>query len=666
MIFNKYDFKSFANAVSRNIEEMFDFGNVFRTNISGDELVEIYLKSFPSGTNDIFREKEYHNDSTDKSFIRRIGNIVVIQNGKKRTIWDVIVDYPYNIVSEELSKAVKNAPIYSPFLISENCAGGKENYEIIGDVKHTWNHFYTPINRKFITNDVAEKVGRYQTNMAVFKRGLEELSYDSVTTVLDLINDNNLYKGEEYKAQIKLLKKQIETYSLLSTEEEKNLYLWSQSPNTIKNSSIGSLLEDITSNKEPIETSVAKYESKVSSGNYKRSKSIVTEKMVKEAFKKIEDLGLRDALDRRYAKISDVSINDVIWADRKSKKNFKDGDKLLETMLKIAKKPQVSIDKAEKISINDFVENVLTKTKEMEVLFKNSLSNNLMSIIAPVNENSRNLFKWKNDFSWSYNGNITDTDIAKKVKTAGGKINVPLRVSLAWHNLDDLDIRCQSPNGFIYFGNKMGILDVDMNVCSAVRGAVENLAFETPRDGHYVISVNNYTIRERNKDVGFIIEMENNGKLETFIYDKHVEDTVEVIKFDVKKGIVTNLKICNNDIKHNSVSSEIWNIETEKFVKVETFLLSPNYWHEEETGNKHWFFVLENCKNDEDAIGIYNEFLRPELYEHRKVFEILATKTKCEFSNEQLSGLGFSETQRASIIAKVKGDNFEKLYEINF
>lgn len=663
MKFDQNKFKEFANSVASNMNDMFN-ENIFRTDVSGDEMWEMYLNSFPQGTNEIFRERTFHDDNTDRSFIKRVGNIVVIQNGTLRTIWDVITEYPYNIVSENLSKLVKSRKIVSIFRTNELNAGGNDNIEMIDNIPHTWNHFYSPIPKPFKTNDSQKEIGEYNKKISVYKRGLEELSSYSISSVLDLILSDNLYKGSEWKEQIKKLKKDQESYNKCKNEKERNIFLWSQKPIPIKNSSIGSLMEDITKG-DDIENAVRKYESKVAPQNYKRSKSIITQKMVEDAFKTIDKLDLRNALERRHAKMNDITINNVLWADRTEKKNLKNGDKLMEEMFKVSKKKEENLDSAENISIDNFLKNILPKTSEMEMFVKNKHTNNFVSIIAPVNENSGNLFKWNNDFSWNYNGNITDSSISQKVKNAGGNINAHLRVSLNWFNKDDLDIHCTCPDGHIYFGNKQNILDVDMNVSNPVRDAVENLAWNFPKNGKYKIWINNFTFRE-SMDCGFIVELENNGITQQFVYDKPVSSDVNVIEFNVKDNIVSDIKILNSDIQSDTMKKEVWNIETENFVKVKTVMFSPNHWDENKTGNKHFIFILDNCKNDDEPRGIYNEFLRDELYEHRKVFEILADKTKCENSNEQLSGLGFSETKRNSVVVKVTGNNFKKLYNINF
>ncbi|MGR2462374.1 hypothetical protein ACUX4R_26210, partial [Salmonella enterica] len=72
-------------------------------------------------------------------------------------------------------------------------------------------------------------------------------------------------------------------------------------------------------------------------------------------------------------------------------------------------------------------------------------------------------------------------------------------------------------------------------------------------------------------------------------------------------------------------------------------------------GNKHVFFILEGCANPEGTRGFYNEYLKPELDKHRKVFEMLGSKMKVQPNENQLSGLGFSTTQRNHVFVKVSG-----------
>jgi hypothetical protein len=94
-------------------------------------------------------------------------------------------------------------------------------------------------------------------------------------------------------------------------------------------------------------------------------------------------------------------------------------------------------------------------------------------------------------------------------------------------------------------------------------------------------------------------------------------------------------------------------------------MLSPNFWNGHGVGNKHYFFMLDGCLNDGQARGFYNEFLRAELDKHRKVIELVGSKMKAESSADQISGLGFSSTQRNELLVKVKG-SFNRTVKVIF
>jgi len=84
-------------------------------------------------------------------------------------------------------------------------------------------------------------------------------------------------------------------------------------------------------------------------------------------------------------------------------------------------------------------------------------------------------------------------------------------------------------------------------------------------------------------------------------------------------------------------------------------LLSPNHWDDRAIGNKHYMFMIRGCVNDECPNGFFNEFLKQELVEHKRVFAALGNKMKVEPSETQLTGLGFSTTKRDRFVVKVAG-----------
>ena len=539
-----------------------------------------------------------------------------------------------------------------------------------GRVK-TWDHFQCDIPNKHYSKERATELSKLNSRLGVYKRGLEEIADSSIETVLDLIASNSIYRGEEFEKSIKEFKKFKVKYS---KAENKNIFTWStfltNKSATIKNTVVGTLLMDISEGVD-IESAVGSYEAKVAPQNYKRTSSVITKRMVDDAMKTIDKLGIREALPREYAKISDVSVNNVLFVDRSIESKMKDS--IADLLEPEVKSKAIKVKNTEDIAVDDFIDNILPKTSSMKVLVENKHNPNFMSLIAPKDKDAEPILQWDNNFSWSYNGDVTDS-IKERVKNAGGDVTGVIRVSLAWFNTDDLDLHIIEPDGNrISFNRKhsrrtSGQLDVDMNVSNCVRNAVENITWPDRNKimmGGYKIIVNNYTKRE-SIDVGFEIELECNGQLFTFNYNKPVRSgankSVSSFNFDGTNIEVTDV---NKDIETSGKSKDVWGVTTENFVAVDTLMYSPNHWDDNNTGNKHYVFALKDCKNPDSTRGLYNEFLRSDLTKHRKVFEVLGSKMKCEHSDAQLSGLGFSSTKRNNVICVVEG-KVNKTYNVLF
>jgi hypothetical protein len=94
--------------------------------------------------------------------------------------------------------------------------------------------------------------------------------------------------------------------------------------------------------------------------------------------------------------------------------------------------------------------------------------------------------------------------------------------------------------------------------------------------------------------------------------------------------------------------------------------MSPNFWDgEKDTGNKHYLFMLNGCTNETSPRGFFNEFLKGELTPHRKVLELVGSKVRADEVPNQLSGLGFSSTQRNHVICRVSG-SFTRTLKVTF
>ena len=281
----------------------------------------------------------------------------------------------------------------------------------------------------------------------------------------------------------------------------------------------------------------------------------------------------------------------------------------------------------------------------------------------------KNMLKWNNNFTWSYKGEFTES-IKERVKAAGGKVDGILRSSLSWFNSDDLDIHCEQSDGnpisyqVMKCGRTGAHLDVDMNAGNSNNSTdpVENITWSKEPTGTKKIRVRNYTKRNTT-DVGFEIEIEFDNKMYNFVYDKAVKhgEYIDVAELEFVDGKMKVTPLIPSTVS----SKQIWGVSTEKFHDVSVICNSPNHWNDNQTGNRHWFFMLKDCINPDESRGIYTEFLSSELHEHRKVFEMLGAKMRVPKSDKQLSGIGFSSTLPNTLFCRVTKDGSQRLYKIN-
>ena len=672
----KVNFEDFVETVIEQFESMKN-EQLFVTDVDKDMLWEEYLDSFPKGTNNIRKERREYDCVYCKQFIRNFGNVVAIIDDKIVTIWDKPVGGYYGVVSEALSQIVKTMPIKNVYLNSVSVKVGiRDNIQLLtnGD-KIKWNHFAVTVPSKYLVSDnaIGTTLGEARTNYEMLLKSLNEINVDAMETVLELIDQNSIYRGEEHRNTITSFNVIKNEYDNIENVSIKHQYVWLKSQeigylSRVKNTVIGTLLVDL-SNGESLTCAVKKFESKVAPSNYKRPTALVTKKMIENAQKQAKELGIEDSLYRRFATPEDVTINNVLFADRSVKPQMSG---VFDELIEDIKVDVNKFDKVEDVPIGVFVKNIIPKAEKIELLFDNKHRGNLMSIIAPTIPDAKKIFKWDNNFSWSYNGNVADS-MKVNVKNAGGNVDGVLRFSIQWNdendNNDDLDVHCVVPSGEeIYYGHMRsrcgGKLDVDI-VRPENKVAVENITWANKSDlvdGTYKFHVNNYT--SRGGKSGFTAEIEYDGDIYSYVYDKPLKNrenvNVAVIEYSKEKGITFI-----NSLKNEKASTKVWNIDTQKFQKVTMVMDSPNHWDEKATGNKHHFFIIDGCVSEVMPRGIYNEFLMDTFTPHRKVFEMLGAKLKVENDENQLSGLGFSSTQRNSILCRVTS-GFTRVINIKF
>jgi len=679
----KQEFQSHVKTITKNQTHL------FVVDTDSDNLWDLYLENIPKEFNQIFREKREHDCNGCKNFIRKYGNIVAITNDKFISIWEFKTSQKeYQLSLAAMSDYIHQNEITNVFLPTNQNIGHNKDHEHINEEIITWEHFYFKLPKRFILNKDIIAINRlrseYQDTRNVLLRSLSEITIESIDTVLELIDQNSLYKGEEWKSLLQNF--QILQRQYIKTNDTKT-WSWLASIKAgavlgrIRNHSIGVLLQDI-SNKVELDKAIRRYEKIVAPTNYKRPKAIFTKKMIEQAKAEIVKLGLEDSLERRYARLEDITVNNILFSNKDSIKRIKNNLDVFDDLTKTIKIDPPKLDRIESINIKTFIKDVLPKLTDIKLFVENRFEPNFVSLIAPVNSKAPTLFKWNNPFSWAYNNNVTDS-MSQRIQKAGGNTNGVLRFSIMWNtdndNDNDFDAHAVEPNNnHIYYNTKgkthksSGMLDIDITMpfdkdqVPDGGAAVENIIWTNKNKmphGKYEFYVHNY--HHAGGRSGFSAEIEINGVIHQLNYDKELRHG--------EKIRVANINFDGNEFKiqpllpSTTTSKTIWNIQTQKFIQVPVIMFSPNYWDSQDNiGHRHIFFMLNNCLNKLSPNGFFNEFLRESLLSQKRVFEALGSKMRVQNSNDQhLSGIGFSTTKRNYVILKVKG-SFNRIIKIKF
>ena len=708
--------KNFQKLMQNKFAEMMQTGKLFRVQLTGNEIWEMYINAFPAEQNPIFRapDSSIHNCNHCKNFIRRYGNIVAIDaNYNVVSMFDVDADSEYLQSAKAISSAIKESKVVEVFfetfaelykLPYESCSKSnavfqlgtisntkrytKEEAEKYGVVKadeiRTFNHLGLSLDKQFVDfsgNSVESIMGSFRDAKNVFQRAMETISLDTLNLVKDLINQGSLLDGNTHLFKLDTIIPLKREYDTLPATARGN-WCWVKSYKfnlaKFRNELIGVLCSELSEGEE-LNKAVQSWNKRVDPVNYMKTTAPITKRQIEEARKFVEENGYTESFNRRFATIDDIKVSEILHSnigngEIKSVSIF-DGVKSNSTRHK-----RNEFDGIEEVGIEKFMKDILPTCTSVEAYLSNLHDGNLVSLTTANIKESKPIFKWSNNYSWTFNGNLAGkSQIKDAVKTAGGRVDGVLRFSMIWNDGDgrdnsDLDAWCEQPDrvriGYSQNyradrGNQRtdmsGQLDLD-NTNPSGKLAIENIYFADLRkmgNGVFKFWVNQY--REHNSQ-GFKAEIEFNGETYTYEYNRAVHGNIHVAEVTLKDGAFSIKHI----LPESAVTSKVlYGLESNQFHKVNLVCLSPNHWNGETIGNKHYFFMLENCKSLVAIRGFHNENLLPELAEHRKVLEVLGTTNMIESTDGQLSGLGFNATVRDELIVKLQGTH-KRMVRIKF
>lgn len=707
----------FQKQIQAQLVKLCATGKLFRSSLSGEQVWKLYLQSFDKDP--IFRDPEstVHNCNLCHNAIRRYGNIVAIIDNKIVTLFDFVAEDEYKPVAKALSKALKAAKIGDVFVETftelnslpyESCSKTathfklgmeknvkrytKEEAEKFGVVKpdelRTFNHFWLSMPAEFVDKtgrSVEAIMGEFRDAKNVFQRAMETISLDTLNLVRDLINQGSLLDGQTHLYKIEQIIPLKKAYDELPAGE-KDSWCWTTSYKLpfakFKNELIGVLCSELSEGEE-LNKACQNWNKRVDPANYMKAVAPITKKQIEEAKKFVEENNYEASFDRRLATIDDIKASEILHINGGSGKiksvSIFDGVKSTSTRHK-----RSEFEGIEEVTIEKFMKDILPTCTSVEAFLKNAHEANMVTLTTSNVEDSRPIFKWGNNYSWTFNGNLAGkSQIKEAVKTQGGRVDGVLRFSMIWNDEaphtdhSDLDAWCKEPGrisigystpyradrGFTQKSPCSGQLDLD-NTNPGNKMGIENIYFESlskMKKGVYKFWVNQFNSRGSK---GFKAEIEFNGEIFTYTYNKPVSGNVQVAEVTLNNGefsIVHKLKSAEGE----AISKDIYGLESNQFHKVNLVCLSPNHWGNDNVGNKHYFFMLDECKSPVSVRGFHNENLLPELAAHRKVLEVLGTTNMIPSTPKQLSGLGFNATVRDELIVKLGGTH-KRMLKIKF
>lgn len=707
--------QKFTQQIQNQFAKMCKTGKLFRSSMGGQPVWTHYLESFKEDP--IFRDpnSSEHNCNLCGNFLRRYGNILAIdENNQLMSMFDFEAEGEFKPVAASLSSLLRQSVVKDVFfetfnelnfLPYERCTKQNSSFRLGIDKNHkqytkeeadkfgkvntkdiyTFHHMHLDLPAAFVSMDnssIEAIMAKHRDNKEVFKRGLDTIPLDTLELVKDLINQGSLLDGQTHLFKVEKFIEFKRDYDKVPAENQDN-WCWLTSRDLsiskFRNELIGTLCTELAEGKE-LNDACKTWNIRVDPANYMKASAPITQKQIAEAKKFVEENGYEESFDRRHATIEDIKVSEILHinsGDGKIKAvSVFDNVKSTSTRHK-----RSEFDSVEEVGIEKFMKDILPGCSSIEAFLSNTHEGNLASITTANNPDSKPIFKWDNNYSWTFNGNLAGkSQIKEAVKVAGGNVTGILRASMIWNETgednSDLDLWCRQPNnerigyntGYRKdSGNRFsscgGQLDLD-NTGPGSKVGVENIYFgslSTMKEGVYKFWVNQYSARNSK---GFRFEIEFNGEIYSYTYNRPVSSQIEVAEVTLKNG---QFSISHKlpATEGSGVSKEIYGLETNQFHKVNLVCLSPNHWGNNQLGNKYYFFMLNGCKVETSIRSFHNENLNSDLLQHRKVMEVLGATTTVSSVEKQLSGLGFNATVRDELIVRLQGTH-KRVVKIKF
>jgi hypothetical protein len=208
-------FKTFKQLIQNSIKTLLaGQAKVFITDIDKDTLWNTYLSAFPEDMRQGFT------CNSCRQFIKAFGNVVVVKDNNLQSFWAVEAGNPvYQKVADTLNALVLSTKIKEVFFAESKKIGADNNVQMLDDgTTVKWEHFYCECPHYLVKpsdKSIEACQAGFRDAKNVFERSLKEITKSAIKTVLELIAQNSLYRGAEFKGVLEaFLKCKVEHDSL--------------------------------------------------------------------------------------------------------------------------------------------------------------------------------------------------------------------------------------------------------------------------------------------------------------------------------------------------------------------------------------------------------------------------------------------------------------------
>ena len=674
------DFDVLAEMIEKRVR-LFAGKPVFT--VGAKQLFDTYLAAFP------LEERNLHNCSACRHFLKRYGNLVVLVNGNVESLfWNL--DYSkvptkYVAAVQALYREVNEAQITGVFLSKETFWG-----EVQAEAPLLWTHFRFASLQVYrdssvsATQAMASKLEDYK----MLKQALVEYPISVVLKAVTLLKTEALYRSERVLGVAENFLELQQKLEGIKNEERRDSLVWETVAKApagfchIRSTMIGTLLDDLSNVAFTINDVQNRFAAKMAPSQYQRAQVAPSAGNIAEAERVIAEMKTAGSLDRRYVKIEEIPH--FLWRSQElKKKSFAVAGGVfshLESKQKVEKQDDSAmVVPPQTMTWAKLCRTVLESARTVEVQVPAS-QDRFMALVTAANKEAPPILQWdreeaRNPMSWYYAAGI-DAEIQRRVTNAGGMYEgVDIRASLIWNNRDDLDIHCVTPSGEeICFYHKQsrcgGWLDIDMNVHGETDMPVENIRWARGRAlvGRYGFYVQNYRNRCRGS-VPFRVELEVNGEVFHFegaTYGESSNSNVTVAEFNYVPG----QRLASPPRGLRSAQTEgAWNVATGQWVKVNGIVASPNMWGDKPMSQhgQHTFFLLDGCKDTQGVgRGFYTETLKGEYRSVRATLEAYTASAVIAGAEEASAcGLGMNNSTPWNLMLRVTSDAGVGFYKID-